>query len=226
MKKAVLTLMVIASIFAISKKTSGQAELASSSGVPYQSTSILYGSDVILNDQSSQNQRDVCLSVAYNGWLYACYSYVDGTTNKWVILLSQDDGVTWNIIREQGLSADWFVQALDMVVTGQSESDLRIIVGRILENDKGSSSNIIVSQLDGISGATLNTLMSEVITLPEKYLDIAVASDYLFPAENASPNEESAQKRRRSRRRRRRRRGGSGAPGDAAGTPPSTTTDA
>lgn len=180
--------MTVVFMIVISEKSSGQAELPPSSGIAYKpATSILYGSDVIINDQPTQNQRDVCLSVAYNGWLYAGYSYSDGYNNKWMILLSQDDGITWNVIRDQELNTNWFVQAFDIVVTGQSEADLRIIVGRILENDKSSSSNMIVSQLDGNTGVTLNTLVSETITLPEKYLDIAVASDYLFPAENASP---------------------------------------
>jgi hypothetical protein len=54
--------------------------------VPYKiPNTVPYGSDVLLNDDPTENQRNVCVTVAFNGWLYAAYSTYDGSQGQYFI---------------------------------------------------------------------------------------------------------------------------------------------
>jgi len=175
-------------LITISSLIFGQAEIPATSSLPLKSAnSLLYGSDVIINDQPAENQRQACLTVAFNGWLYAGYMVTDGTSHKWMIMISTDDGVTWLVLREQALNTDWYGVAMDIVVAGNSVPDLKLFVSRILRNDVAGYCELIVSGMDGNSGGTINTLRDNIINLPEAFLDVAIASDYRFPAVGASP---------------------------------------
>ena len=136
MKKFTFPLFVTLLLVTFSSNLFSQAELAESTGVPYKApNSILYGSDVWINFQPLEDQRNACLSVAFNGWLYGAYSADLGGDRKWMVMRSTDDGATWTILREVTLSANWYVKALDIEVTGLTEPDLKVFVARALQND-------------------------------------------------------------------------------------------
>ena len=54
-----------------------------------------YANDVIVNDNSSVNQRNAKLAVAYNGWLYSAFTTVDQNKGGIKIMCSKDNGTTW-----------------------------------------------------------------------------------------------------------------------------------
>jgi hypothetical protein len=187
MKKSTLRCWVTFCFVALSLVSLAQSEPAQPI-IPLKTpNSVSYGSDVIINDMPTQDQRHACLSVAFNGWLYAGYGYADGTTHEWMIMQSKDDGATWSVLREQPLSADWYVVALDIVICGTTGPNLKLFVSRVLQNDVSGYSELIISELDGNSGGTNHTLWDKLVSGGEVFRDVAIASDYLFPAVGASP---------------------------------------
>ena len=97
---------------------------------------ILFGKDIIINDQPDQSQLDVEVCSAFNGWLYAAYWYqepvkVNGKTFMKPIIAvmkSLDNGMNWTTINE----VDWesgmvWVEQLSITTTGQSVSDIKLL---------------------------------------------------------------------------------------------------
>jgi len=41
------------------------------------SRSPIFGKDIVINDQPGQNQQNLSVCSAFNGWLYAVYFYVE-----------------------------------------------------------------------------------------------------------------------------------------------------
>jgi hypothetical protein len=188
MKKFTITLATAILSVILTVSLMAQGELDQSSILPVKpANSILYGNDVIIHFSGLESQRDACLSVAFNGWLYACYSVNTGTSWSWEIWRSMDDGLTWTLLRQQMLNTDWYVRAIDIVVTGLTQGDLLIFVSRILNNDVSGFSELLVSRLNGNTGTTITTLRDQVINSPDQFMDVAIASDYLFPAVGATP---------------------------------------
>jgi hypothetical protein len=188
MKKSTISMLVILLLVTMSLNALAQAEVSQPNVLPYKTpNSILYGSDVIIDDQPTQDQRNTCLSVAYNGWLYTCISVNEGGAWRWKIFLSTDDGSTWTILRDTQLGANWYVASIDIVVTGNAIANLKIFVSRILNNSSTGNSELIVSQLDGNTGYTLLTLWENIASGGEIFRDVDIASDYRFPAVGAVP---------------------------------------
>ena len=188
MKKTLPFFLVTLVMAAWSMQALGQAEISQPNGVPYLTpNSVLYGSDIIIDDQPAQDQRNVSISVAFNGWLYACYSVNESGSWSWRIFKSEDDGASWSLLRNQALSTNWYVSNVEIVVTGTTVPDLKVFVGRILNNDVSANSEMIISQLDGNSGNTLVTLRDNIVSGTDIFRDISLASDYRFPAFSASP---------------------------------------
>jgi hypothetical protein len=188
MKKFTISMVATMLLVALSINVLAQAEVGQSNVVPYKTpNSVLYGSDVIIDNQPAQDQRNTCLSVAFNGWLYAGLSVNEAGSWRWKIFLSTDDGATWTVLRDQTLNTNWYVHAIDIVVTGTTVGDLKVFVARILNNDVSVNSELIVSQLDGNTGSTLVTLRDNNVSGGDQFRDVSIASDYIWPAVDAVP---------------------------------------
>ncbi|MBL7139107.1 MAG: exo-alpha-sialidase, partial [Bacteroidales bacterium] len=116
MEKRII-ISVLAFYFMLNLQGSAQSEATNPYMIPTKTpNSILFGTDVVIDDQPGQNQQAVCLSVAFNGWLYAGYTVEEGSSHKWMIMRSTDNGETWSVLREQPLAPDWYNPDFDMVV--------------------------------------------------------------------------------------------------------------
>lgn len=155
-----------------------------SGSIPYKEMdSPLYGVDVNLYGDPAQDQRQAALSVAFNGWLYACYTLSDG---GFVVVKSTDDGLSWT----GWWSVYWggyYFPKLDIVVTGTTESDLKVWVAYACY-DLSNTSNWFLGyeNLDGnlnyLGYADLDNFSSSY-----GYYDVVIASDYRNPGQNCDP---------------------------------------
>jgi hypothetical protein len=59
-----------------------QTGLFGGSVVPFKPQSPLFGKDIVIHDSSSQNQRQVVLCSAFNGWLYALVTSYDSVNSE------------------------------------------------------------------------------------------------------------------------------------------------
>ena len=44
--------------------------------------SVLFGFDTYINNQPNEDQKNIAICSAFNGWLYGVYSYYDDTVHK------------------------------------------------------------------------------------------------------------------------------------------------
>jgi len=143
----------------------------------------IYGLDVNLYDDLNQDQRQAGLSVAFNGWVYACYTLSDG---GFVVVKSTDNGVTWDGW-ESVIWSGYFFPKLDIVVTGTTVSDLKVWVAYTCY-DLSNTTNWFAG-LEDLDG-DLNYLgYTDLDNISSSYgiYDIAIASDYRNPGQNCNP---------------------------------------
>jgi hypothetical protein len=174
---SLLLILLCCSLFA-------QTQEAKSHYIPFKAGGPgLYGLDVIIDNQPSVNQREVCLSVATNGWLYAAFNTYDGAYGGLKIFRSTDDGETWMLIEDLALP-DWREDQLDIVVAGYYP-DLKLFVAGVAVVPSTGEHRAWVDRYNGVTGAFETEFY--YFSSPNTIYDIAIASDYKWPAVGASP---------------------------------------
>lgn len=153
------------------------------SGIP------MFGEDVLINDQPLQNQQKVALCTAYNGWLFAAVTYKDpsqGIKAMATVLKSKDNGLTWNIVLDgwySGGGIETVFSSVDILAIGDSDSNLKVIMALVAQN---GSTGIGYGFVNGYNSET-GTWEWNLCNVASCY-DIAIASDYTFPATNSNPH--------------------------------------
>ena len=78
----IFTFMVLTLSLFLASLLNGQSLSVDFPGVPLDPThSVLFGKDIIIDNQIIQDQRDIAMCSVFNGWLFAVHSYRlgDGT---------------------------------------------------------------------------------------------------------------------------------------------------
>ncbi len=164
-----------------------QTGLIGGSMVPLKPESPLFGKDIILNDQPSQIQRKVAMCSAFNGWQYVAIAYTDyslGTGGHLSVMKSVDNGINWTIAFDGGFGTDSAVfTSIDILVVGNSVANLKLIISFVSSN----SSTLVGDGAVGVYDEATGAWEYNLIWIGFCY-DIALASDYLYPANNSNPN--------------------------------------
>jgi len=161
------------------------------------SRSVLFGKDVIISDEADQNQRNIAICSAFNGWLYAAYWYPITIFNEGFLYtrpvikihISTDYGMNWTELTSiEVTEVNKYVAGLKIVTTGQTNQDIKIIIGYrwTHTDDPHWSGKAIVARYNGITGAFEDIIFQSAPGI--EILDIALASDVNYPAEGANPN--------------------------------------
>jgi hypothetical protein len=154
-------------------------------GVPLKPQSPLFGYDVLINDQLSQNQRMLDVCSAFNGWLYAIYSHSE-SDGPWVaILKSINNGKTWSIIWDEnsGSFGDSFTR-LNLISTGNDTSNLYLFMSGCLFHQSSLIQNGFVSRFNCSSGLFEDGILNDD---SHKMRDISISSDIIYPAVGSIP---------------------------------------
>jgi hypothetical protein len=166
-----------------------QSTQSDPAAIPFNSPeSHLFGKDIIINNQPIHRQYKVALAYAFNGWIYAAIGYnYDSihTATYQTILRSIDNGITWLVVSDTYVpdGPDPKLNSIDLLVTGDSEANLKVIMG--LVNSIGQT-NIGVGYVyvfDAISGEFLYQLGGY-----GQCTYLALATDILFPSANSNPH--------------------------------------
>jgi hypothetical protein len=148
--------------------------------VPYQlNRSPLFGQDIVISDQPLQNQRMAAICSAFNGWLYACFTYFNTIYNSegFQIFKSTDSGKSWTKINDvYGLPVNQEFLSLDMVTIGDSLSNLKLFVGFVYALGSTSPGEGLVDRFNGITGD-----WEDGILQPHFCYSIALATDCTYP---------------------------------------------
>jgi len=164
-----------------------RAQSTGSSGpvIPLQKNgSPVFGNDVVMHDLPDQNQRQVAICSAFNGWLYALYTYIEPNFGmaSLTILRSTDNGSNWSVFKDihYPLNNSEFLSA-DIITTGDSLSNLKLYFAVVVSNSP-IHGQCIVNRYNGETGVYENTLLEE----PWVY-QVAISNDFMYPAANSNP---------------------------------------
>jgi hypothetical protein len=183
MKKLLFSLSIASFLLIVMMVNAGNGK-PSSSCIPYKSpNSVFYATDIIINNDPVQNQRNVHLTIAFNGWLYAVYTNNYGGIAALTILQSTDNGVTWTTLNTKSGTGSY--NAVSIVVAGSTLAALKLFVAGVYYDPDQFEYQVWCDRYNGQSGAFEDELFSE--QNPSRIYDVAIASDYKFPGIGVNP---------------------------------------
>lgn len=146
----------------------------------------LYTSDVIIQNDTVDQQK-VRLAVAFNGWLYAAFNTEDAAANKGGITIrkSTDNGLTWTTM-DSYFPAGVRYPAFDIVVAGTDTTNLTLYLAGINFNVSSANYVLFVDRYNATTGGFTGSNYNLNAGTQQIY-DVALATDYLFPAVGTSP---------------------------------------
>jgi hypothetical protein len=156
--------------------------------IPYKTGgSPLFGKDIVIDNLPDQDQRDVAICSAFNGWLYAVTTYYDSINHIPIsdILRSTDSGITWNLIYGGSPGTLYCKFHSDGIVAiGDSLSNLKIFSSGVRSVHPTSLGTGFVDRLNGVTGEW------EGILPPYEsgVTDISVVTDYNYPTIGSNPH--------------------------------------
>jgi hypothetical protein len=147
--------------------------------------SMMFGNDIILNNAPTENQHHVAICTAFNGWLFATYSYVNESLHEaaGALLKSVDNGYTWTVIFDElyPLDSSEFT-SMDIIATGDSLSNLKVYLAAVVSNNSAGLGDGFVNRYNGVTGAYENNL----IMINSSY-SISLSKDGMYQAYNSNP---------------------------------------
>lgn len=150
------------------------------SGGPFKPQSPLFGKDIVINDQPTQNQRTMAICSAFNGWLFSVNSYINSTYNfpAFTILKSIDNGITWTVLTDNfWIAEDYYFTSMDIVAIGDSVSNLKVNIAGVLKTQSYEMGDALGFRFNGLTGEFENQFFGEGTVY-----DLALAPNYSYPS--------------------------------------------
>jgi hypothetical protein len=161
-----------------------QTEQVGGTVIPLKPQSPMFGKDIVIQDISDRDQRNVAICSAFNGWLFAVYSYPIGIETAIALLRSTDNGITWELLGEGGMIVADLTTRLDIVVCGTNIDSLKIFVGYVYFQTITNFGAAYVIRYNADPFAYEDQLLG---LDGGKIKDLALSSDFMYPCPNASP---------------------------------------
>lgn len=146
--------------------------------------SVLFGKDIVIYDSPNDDQRNLTFCSAYNGWLFAAYSYTTNNDERCSVLKSTDNGMTWEIIMDDVFPFSYILTKISLTTSGNSISNLRLFLGVILLDTNDNKGHIWVGRYK------VDPLLpdGEVMNDVDHCKDISLANDFSTQAMGSNPN--------------------------------------
>ncbi len=143
----------------------------------------LFGKDIVIHDQPDRDQRNVDVCSAYNGWLYAAYSYNTSGALWLSVWRSTDNGIYWENIFECPIEfGNRILKKFDIAVCGNSETNLKLFFAGVVVTNNLDYGLGFVWRYNAITLEYETTLLYS-----SSIRDVSFSSDFIFPAVNANP---------------------------------------
>ncbi|WEK33611.1 MAG: MBG domain-containing protein [Candidatus Pseudobacter hemicellulosilyticus] len=143
------------------------------------------GIDHRINDQSTQDQQQVELDIAHNGWIYAAHTVTEGNKGGIVYRCSKDNGVTWTTLYSS-LVANSRIKYFQVIAAGKFHSWMRSFLFVVQENTQTQESSIAVYSFNGITLQPIGNPYLESFPASATITGFSAASDKIIPAEYIS----------------------------------------
>jgi len=138
-----------------------------------------FGSDIFINNLPTEDQRNLHLAAAAEGVFYAIYT----TEHAYHVMFSDDHGATWTETCSISYPA-LIMDAADIVSCGSDWFTRNVFIA-LVSHDPSSGSYYLRIDLFNAGGNFSETVHGESSDWP--IYDVALASDWLYPALGASP---------------------------------------
>ena len=153
--------------------------------IPLKPESPLFGKDIVIQDSSSLDQRNVAICSAFNGWLYAVYAYSQPDHGYITILKSTDNGINWNVIGNGSVTffSGEVITKLNILACGSSVANLKLFVGWVFLDTVIHVSQAQVCRFN----PDPFVFEAEILNDGNEINDLALKDDYNYPATNSNP---------------------------------------
>jgi hypothetical protein len=180
MKTKLLLIMVLILVITSFKSKAQQTGITN---FPLKSLgSVAYGTDVLIQGSTSEDQRSTKIVVASNGYLYAAYMISGGGFR---IAKSTDDGSTWTY--SSTLRQSYYINSVDIAVTGADAASINVWVITSAYAKASIDMWDVTLQKFNQNMAQLTTTQFDQMISNEGFPDVAIATDYGYQAAGATP---------------------------------------
>ncbi|KGO02842.1 secretion protein [Porphyromonas gulae] len=139
------------------------------------------GDDVKVIQYDQETLVQTRMSVADNGWIYVMTHSGRDTGNSNVkIFRSKDNGATYQKLRDWDPSDDYLFQDFDIIVTGKTESDIKVWSVEIMNKPGEYKSRVAVFSRD--ANAQNGKRMYQEDFSNVRLYDVDIASNYRSPS--------------------------------------------
>ncbi|MEI7897179.1 MAG: T9SS type A sorting domain-containing protein [bacterium] len=151
------------------------------------SGSVLFGQDIVINNRPDQDQRNLTICSAPNGWLYSAYSYDSLGQSIIELMRSKDKGLSWQFLGAVPFlgGPSEVIKKLDILVTGNNEPDQKLFLA-VLAHEGLFNADYV--EFDRLKCDPFNFETQIFRNTSKSYHDIAIASDNNYPAIGSNPN--------------------------------------
>jgi hypothetical protein len=178
-------LLLTALLTIIMFRLSGQQLINSSALQPLKEINpVLFADDIVINDQPSQDQGNISICSAFNGWLYAIHSHIGINGGFLTTLRSTDNGNTWEVLLDGIAFTHSLLKRMTIMACGNTISDLKVFLGFVYSDTLAHTSGARVLRYSGEPFAFEDAILEE----PSSYVtDLAISNDNLFPSSQSNP---------------------------------------
>ena len=176
LQKLMILVLMVSGINAMAQQTTFP-------GAPYKPMdSPVYGADVLIQGNPSEDQRNARIVVAQNGFLYSAYMISSGGFR---IARSTDNGASW--VHSATLRGGYSLNAIDIAVTGADSNSINIwAISTGYKNSSIDVWDVVIEKFDNqMNVMSLTTLDQRLANFG--YPDVAIATDFAYPSVGASP---------------------------------------
>jgi len=157
--------------------------------MPYHTNaSPIFGKDIVIQAKPEQNQRNIAVCSAFNGWLYAIYTYNNGPQPYCTTLRSIDGGITWNVLLDATIfSPRQIITRANIMACGNNLADLKVFIGFAYMDTVDYLQRIGAIWVARYKG---EPFAGEAVILEDNtgwYKDLAFASDCNYPSASSNP---------------------------------------
>ncbi len=143
-----------------------------------------YGTDVIVNNVPTTNQRKPSLAIAGNGWLYAAYVTNVGTTYGYQVYKSTNNGQNWSNFDNYSTTSEiWY----GVKVTVCGPAPYKVFITKLRSFNSSGYYNLYISEYDGTTAAWNGNRFTHTTTTTLAILDFDLVADDLFPSYGSTP---------------------------------------
>jgi len=150
-------------------------------------TGPLFGKDIVISDQPSQQQRSVAIATAFNGWIYSAYSFYNpNNLNELTfrIMRSTDQGMTWDSVGNVG-TVSWtaYIRKVELLACGTDLSNFKLFLGFIVYDTVFQAAGGAVYRLNPQTCEIEEEVLKDITFIR----DLSLSWDNQFTPQGANP---------------------------------------